>query len=147
MSACEALFERLAREPRRTAGIKRIELRPDDPGHVDLHALAVLRLQIGEVSIAFREAGEQGGVEPHRRDGIDRVDAVALVDRLAQHDAPAALALLQEVVEAAAADDVAGDAFDRAALRDLHLGLRDGAPALEVDALAALEVRRAGAAG
>ena len=58
-----------------------------------------------------------------------------------------ALALLQEVVEPADADHVAFDAFDFGALRDRHLGLRDGALALHVDRGAAEEMIDAHAIG
>jgi hypothetical protein len=71
----------------------------------------------------------------------------SLVDWLAQHDAPAAVAFFEEIVEAAGADHVAHDALDRSALGDLHLGLCNGAIALEVDARPTLEMRGARAAG
>src|SRR6202035_4958373 len=94
----ERWLKLLALEPRRAAPVERVELRPDQPRHVGLHGLAVLALQIGEVAVAFGEAREQRRVEPHGRGRIDRIDAVALVDRLAQQHAPAVRALLEEIV-------------------------------------------------
>src|SRR5215831_20227334 len=133
-------------EPLLAVPVERLELGSRESRHVGLHGLSVLGLQIGEMAVSFRKPREQRRIELHGRGWIDRHDAVAFIDRLAQHDAPTALALLQEIVEAAAADHVAHDALDWAALRDLHLGLRDGAVAGEIDAHAAVEVRRAGAA-
>ena len=65
--------------------------------------------------------------------GVHRVEAVLFVDRLTQRQAPAVLALFQEVVEAACADHIAQHAIDARALRDRHLGLGDGARAGKVD--------------
>ena len=68
------------------------------------------------MAIAFRKAREELGVELRGRARIDRVEPVLLVDRLAQHQAPAALALFQEIVEPPGAHHVAGHALDRPAL-------------------------------
>ena len=66
------------------------------------------------MAIALRERrAASPGRAPACADGIDRIDAVLLVDRLAQHEAPAAVAPLEEIVEAAGADDVAEHAVDR----------------------------------
>ena len=70
-------------------------------------------LQIGEMTVADGEALERRAVELELRRRVDRAQPVLLVDRLAQHDRPAAVAALEEVVEAAGADDVALDAVDR----------------------------------
>jgi hypothetical protein len=70
------------------------------------------------------EANEQARVQFERRRRADRNQRVLLVDRLAQHHAPAPLALFKEVVEAAGADDVALDTINIAALGYRHLGLR-----------------------
>src|SRR4051812_17987799 len=78
--------------------------------------------------------------------GIDRVDTVLFIAEAAQHQSPLALALFQEVVETPGADHVALDAFNLGALRDRHLGLRDGALAFDVDAHAAEHVHDAHAA-
>src|SRR5262249_40286577 len=80
------------------------------------------------------------------RGRVDRVEAVLLVDRLSLDDAPACVPPLDEVVEAARADDVALDAVDLRALRDRHLGLRDRAVAGQVDGAPAQEVEGAHAA-
>jgi hypothetical protein len=86
-------------------------------------------------------------VQLQLRGGVHRVDAVLLVDRLAVQHLPFALVPGDEVVEAAGADHVAQhravDAFDHAALRDRHLGLRDGAVARDLDRRAAQEVQDA----
>src|SRR5262249_25781389 len=119
----KALPQWVAGPPRRATRVERVEFRPDHARHVGLHGLPVLGLQVGEVAIALREAGEQRRVEPHARGWVYRIDAVALVDRLAQHDAPAVVALLEEVVEAPAAHPVAHGALDLAALGNRHLCL------------------------
>ena len=69
-------------------------------------------LDVGEVAVARGQARQAAVVEREPRGRIDRIDAVLLVDRLAQHDAPAAVAPLEEVVEAAGADHVAEHAVD-----------------------------------
>jgi len=81
-----------------------------------------------------------------RAAGSTRIEPVLLVDRLAQHEAPAPGAPLDEVEEASGADDVARHAVDVAALRDRHLGLRDRALADEIDRAAAKKVQDADAA-
>src|SRR4029077_5943653 len=58
---------------------------------------------------------------------------------------PLVLAFLEEIVEAAGADDVNHHAVHAGALADGHLGLRDGTHALHVDAAAAQEVQDADA--
>src|SRR4029077_8986130 len=73
---------------------------------------------------------------------IERVEPVLLVDRLAQHQAPAA-ALLEEIVEPPGAHHVAQHAVDLGALRDRHLGLRDRARAEQVDGRAAEKMQDA----
>ena len=104
------------------------------------------RLHVGEVAVARGEAGEDAGVEGRAGDGGDRRQAVDLVDRLAQDQAPAAIAAGQEVVEAAGADDVAEHIVDADALGDRHLRLGDRAVAGDVDRRAAEEVQDADAA-
>ena len=73
-------------------------------------------LDVGEVPVALRQLGQLGLIEREPCLRVDRIDAVLLVDRLAQRQPPAAGALLEEIVEAAGADDVAHHAVDRAAL-------------------------------
>src|SRR3979490_1765882 len=105
------LLQLLALQPGRPAPVQRLELRPDRPGHAELDGLAVTRLQIGEVAIAFRKAREQLLVELDLGGRVDRRHQIALVDRLAQHQAPAPAAFLQEIIEAAGAHHAANDAL------------------------------------
>ena len=58
------------------------------------------------MTIAFRKAGQQRGIESKGRRRVDRVEPVFLVDGLSSDDGPSAVALFEEVVEAAGADDV-----------------------------------------
>ena len=85
------------------------------------------------MAIAFRELRQQLLVELEPGGRIDRIDAVLLVGKAAQHDAPVAFALFQEVVEAPEQVTSHMHAFDLGALQDRHLGLRDGALAFDVD--------------
>src|SRR2546428_400571 len=104
---------------------------------------AALRLQIGEMAVAFRKAREQRRVERDLRTRIDRVDAVLLVDHRASRDAPDAFALLDPVEEAAGAHRVDFDAVEQGAHVDRHAGLRDRASALDFRDGAAQEMPRA----
>src|SRR6185503_19552815 len=70
---------------------------------------------------------KQPAVELEARGGVDRVHPIELVDRLAEDEPPTTVALLEEVVEAAAARDVDLDALDLRTLVDLHLHLGDRA--------------------
>src|SRR5216684_1421814 len=137
---------RAAGEPRRAAGIKPLDLGPPEPGHVLLHLVADAGLQIGEVTVALGELGQELGVEGELGGGIDRIEPVLLIDRLAQHDTPAPVPLLEEIIEPAGADHVAQDAVDGGALHDLHLGLRHGARAGKLDRAAAEKMENADAA-
>src|SRR6185436_10614935 len=92
-----------------------------------------LGLQIPEVAVADREAFEQLSVELRRLVWIDRDDAVLFVGQPAPHQAPLALALFEKIIKSADAEHVADHTLDRGALRDRHLGLRDGALALDLD--------------
>jgi hypothetical protein len=80
-------------------------------------------LQIGEVAIALGEAGQKLAVEQRRGGRVNWIEAVFLVDGLAQDETPALLALLEEIVQAADADHVAQDVLDLRPLRDGHLRL------------------------
>ena len=82
-------------------------------------------------------------IAPH----IPVFDKSIRTDGLAQHDAPAPLALLEEVVEAPGAEHVHFDLLDRGPLRDRHLGLGDRPIARQVDGDAAHEVQDADALG
>ena len=94
------------------------------------------------MAVAGRESRERPGRA--RASPRGRPDhPVLLVDRLAAHDRPAAGALLEEVVEAAEADDVDLDAVDLRPLRDRHLRLGDRAAAGDVDREAAEQVQDA----
>src|SRR3954447_1124374 len=95
------------------------------------------------MAIAPRQCGKCLLVEVECCCGIDRIDAVLLVDRLAADEAPFSLPLLPEIVEAPGADDVAEHVMHRRALGYCHLGLRDGPLALEIDAGAAEEMQDA----
>src|SRR6266852_504027 len=110
---------------------------------VRIHTGAVLRLQIGEMAVAFRKARQKLRVERDLRIRIDRVDAVLLVDHRALEKAPDAVALLHPVEEAAAAHRVDFDAVELRAHVDRHAGLRDRAIALDFRRGAAQEMLRA----
>src|SRR3569623_505109 len=98
------------------------------------------------MAIAVRELREQGGIERDGSAGRDRIEPILLVSVTAQHDGPSSIALLEEVVGAAPAGDVAQHALDLAALRDLDLGAGHGPRAGEVDGRAAEHVIDARAA-
>src|SRR5690348_18307654 len=98
------------------------------------------------MAVAHGEALEQRAVELEPGRGINGIHAVLLVDRLPVHEAEAALAALDEVVEASGAHHVDLDVVDESPLRDRHLGLRDRAVPGDVDRAPALEVQDAHAA-
>src|SRR5580704_8584127 len=101
-----------AGEPVGPSAVELLDARADEARHVPLDVVSDLGLRVGEVLVANGEARQQVGVELERGRGVDRIKAVLLVDRLAQHDPPRTLALLHEVVEAADAGDVAFDTVD-----------------------------------
>src|SRR6266511_2925104 len=96
---------------------------------------------LSEVPVTRRKPLEQRPVENRRRAWRDRVHAVLLIDRLTQHDAPAPLALFEEIVEPPGAEYVAQHTLDLGALRDRHLGLRDCALSCKVDRDSAEEMQ------
>src|SRR3954465_7337774 len=100
-------LDRLALQPRSSARIQCLDLGPLQARHVALHRVADAGLQISEVPVARWELLEQRLVQYGRGAGRDRVHPVLFIDRLAQHDAPAALALFEEIVESAGAKHVA----------------------------------------
>src|SRR5438034_1369467 len=104
---------------------------------------AVLRLQIGEMPVAFRKAREKLWVERDPGVRIDRVDAVLLVDHRALCDPPRAIALLHPVEEAATAHRIDFDAVQPRAQVDRHAGLRDRTGAPDFRCGAAQEMLRA----
>src|SRR4051794_16225830 len=78
----ELLVRRPAGEPARAARVQRVDLGPDEPGHVRLDVEADPCLGVGEVAVADREALEQLRVEHQGGGRVERVEAVLLVDRL-----------------------------------------------------------------
>lgn len=64
------------------------------------------------MTIAFRETLKQVLIERKLGRRVHRIESVLLVNEPAQHQAPPAVALLEEVVEAAGTDHVADDAVD-----------------------------------
>src|SRR6266567_6258049 len=97
----------LPREPVPSLAIELFDLGTDQARHVALDLVADQFLHVGKVAVALRQRGERLLVEAEGCCGIDRIDPVLLVDRLAADDAPLALPLLQEIVEPPGADDVA----------------------------------------
>src|SRR5262245_43498043 len=132
-----------ALEPCRTQSITRLDLLALETGHVGLHEVADARLYVGQMAIAELEAFEHRRIKRDAGRGIDGGDAVFFVDRLAQHDPPPSLALFQEIIEAAGANDVGQLALDLAALRNRHLGLRDRPRTDKVEGEASEEVQNA----
>src|SRR5258707_14885302 len=102
---------------------------------------------MSEVPVSRWKPLEQRPFEDRRRAWRDGVHAVLLIDRLAQHDAPAPLALFEEIVEPPGAEHVAQHALDLGALRDRHLGLRDRALSCKVDRDTAEEMQDTDALG
>src|SRR6185503_14441959 len=137
---------RRAVEPCPAVSIQLLDLRPPELRQVALHLEAEPALQVAQMAVALRDRAQQIGIEldAHRR--IHRIHAVLLVDRLAAHDAPSSRALLEKIIEAPGADHVDRLALAAAALADGHLGLRDRAAGLEIDARAAEEVQEIGRA-
>src|SRR3954465_8844368 len=126
-------LDRLALQPRSSACIQCLDLGPLQAGHVALDRVADAGLQISEVPVARWELLEERFVQNGSCTRRNGVHAVFLIDRLAQHDAPAALPFFEEIVEPAGAKHVAQHALGLRALRDRHLGLRNGSVSGEVD--------------
>ena len=95
------------------------------------------------MTVAFGKLGKECRVELERRARIDGVDAVLFIDRLAQHDRPALVPLLEKIVEATRAQHVAGDAVHLGPLRNGHLGLRNRTRLGDIDRRAAEKVQDA----
>src|SRR3984957_9002191 len=108
--------KRLALQPSRTAGVKLVELRSFYSRHVRFDFVSDFALQVGEMPIAFREARQQILVEHKFSRRIDRVEPILFVNRLTQHDPPAAVAFLYEIMKPPGADHVADHPFDGSAL-------------------------------
>jgi len=115
--------------------------------HVGLDRVADLDLQVGQVPVALGEPGQEFGVQDEGGGRVDGVDPVLLVDGLAQHDPPAPVAFVEEVVEPAQAVHVAQHALDLGPLHDRHPGLSDGPGPVQRDPAAAGEVQDVHAAG
>src|SRR5262245_49519284 len=130
-------------QPGSSQRVKRGDFIPLQTGHVGLYRVSDARLQVGQMAIPRRKAFEQRLIQHQARRRIDGRDGILFVDRLSQHQTPAAITLFQKVVETTGTDDVGQDAFDLATLRDRHLGLRDGAPTVEVDRDATKKVQDA----
>src|SRR4029078_13223953 len=120
----------LALEPSLALGIKRCKRRPVEPRKLVLDRVTDLALPVREGAIAFRKLRQVRLVEREPCIGLDRVDAVFLVGKPPQHDAPAAFSLFQKIIEASAAHDDAQHALDLGAVRARHIGLRDRSVAL-----------------
>jgi hypothetical protein len=92
------------------------------------------------MAVALGVGVEDGRVQAQRPRRVDRVHPVDLVDRLAAHDAPPAVASLEEVVKPPGADDVDQHIVHEAPLADRHLRLGDRPGLHNVDRHAAQEV-------
>src|SRR6266404_2568104 len=136
-----------ATQPALAAGIQRFDFGSRQLRHVALDGVADLRLDVSEMAIALGKLGQFRLINDKSRGWIDRVDAILLINRLAQHNAPASFTFFDEVVEASGADHVAQHTLDVASLRDRHLCLRDRAVAGEVDGGSAQEMQDADALG
>jgi lysophospholipase L1-like esterase len=88
--------------------------------HVAFDDVADVGLHVSQVLIARRQGSESRAVQLEFGGRIDRIDPVLFIDRLTQHQAPAP-----------------------GALRDGHLGLRDGALTRKVDRCAAQKMQNA----
>src|SRR6476469_9616656 len=97
------LLNRLALQPGRTTRIQSLDFGPLQAGHIALHRVADAGLQISEMPVARWELLEQNSVQCRLCARRYRVHAILLIDRLAQHDAPALLALFEEIVEPSSA--------------------------------------------
>ena len=85
-------------------------------------------------------------IERQQLSRIHRVHAILFVNRLPEHDAPAIVSLLEEIVKAPGADHVAENIVHQRALIDGHLGLRDGSRTFDVHRECALKVQNVDAA-
>src|SRR5215469_12527403 len=104
--------QRLAFEPARALRIERVQIRPFEARHVGFYLVADLALQISKMPVAFWETLEQVLIEGEFGRRIDGVEAVSFISESAQHQSPAAAAILEEIVEPPGADHVADDAVD-----------------------------------
>src|SRR5262245_34054383 len=83
-------LEAAAGEPVRSQGIERLDLFALEPRHVGLDLVSNPGLQVGQVAVADGKAFKSRLVEHQTCRRINRCNAVLLVDRLAQHEAPTA---------------------------------------------------------
>src|SRR4029079_8812678 len=103
-------------EPALASGIERLHHIALQAGHVQLDLVADARLRIRKMPVPLGKALQQGAIERWQRARRHWVEAVLLVDGLAQHHAPSSFTLLDEIVEAAGAKDVAQHAIHEGAL-------------------------------
>ena len=82
----------LGSQPASAALVQGLDLRPGQPGHVGLDLVADAGLQVGQVPVALRERASVAASSSSRAAGSTGSMPVLLVDRLAQHDAPAPVA-------------------------------------------------------
>ena len=134
-------------QPGGAPAIQQIERRAVAARHVGLHPIADLGLQIGEVAVTLGHLVQKLLVELDLGARHHRIDAVGLVNGLAQNHAPARFSLLQEIVKPARASDVAQNTVDLRALGHDHPGLSRGALAGDVDRAFAEHVVNAHAFG
>ena len=99
------------------------------------------------MAVAVGKAREDRLVELRADAAADGGEAVDLINRLTQDQAPTAVAALEEVVEAAGADHVAEHIVDVDPLGDCHLRLRHRAVTAHVDRAAAEEMEDADPTG
>src|SRR5215467_13530439 len=121
-------------EPTFALGIQSLERGSVQAGQLVLDLVADLALQVAEMAIALRELRQESLVERQLCIGLDGIDAVFFIGEPAQHDAPAAFALFQKIVEPARTHDIAKHSVDLVALRDRHFSLRYCALAFDIDA-------------
>src|SRR3954452_25169099 len=113
----------LPAQPVPALGVEPLDRLAGEPGQAERDVEAQLGLDVAQVPVARREAGQQPGLEQQRARRVEHEQPVLLVDRLAAGDPPGAVLHREEVVEAPDAVDVHLRAVDHRALEDGHLGL------------------------
>ena len=125
----------------RAATIKRIEFGAIKARHVGLDRVADPGLQIGEVTVAFRNPRQQVLVEFEPRRRIHGIEPRPFHKSAGAAPTPPAIALLKKIVELAGVDHVANHTLNGRPLRYGHLGLGDRPRARQIDRHAAEEVQ------
>src|SRR5579872_5375679 len=128
---------RIASEPLLSTSVERFDFGPFQSGTDASDFVSDLRLKIGKVTIAWREACEHFLVERHCLRRVDRVHAILFIDGLPKHHAPAGVAPFEEIIESASAKDIANYAVNRSTLRNGHFSLSDGAVPRQINGSAA----------